>query len=232
MSTVLICDDERDIVSGLKIYLESEGYKVLEAFDGKQAVELVESEGDINLIIMDIMMPVMNGIEAMVQIREKSNIPVIMLSAKSEDSDKIVGLNVGADDYITKPFNPVEVLARVKAQIRRYNSLGGVSESSSPRLVNGGIEVDDRTKGVTVDGEEISLTPTEYDILRFFMENIGQVFSPKDIYRKVWEDDPFGAENTVTVHIRHIREKIEINPAEPRYLKVAWGHGYKMEDHR
>lgn len=231
MFKILICDDEKDIVSGLKIYFESEGYSVLTAFNGMQALSLVESENDIDLILMDIMMPVMNGIEALVKIREKSNLPVILLTAKSEDTDKVVGLNVGADDYITKPFNPMEVLARVKAQIRRYKSLGGNSapQADETTLVNGGIIVDDKTKTVTVDGEEVSLTPKEYDMLKFFMTHIGEVFSPKDIYRNVWNNDPYGAENTITVHVRHLREKIEIDPANPRYLKVVWGHGYKME---
>ncbi|MBQ4338129.1 MAG: response regulator transcription factor [Clostridia bacterium] len=231
MFKILICDDEKDIVSGLKIYFESEGYSVLTACNGRQAVSFVETESDIDLILMDIMMPVMNGIEALVKIREKSNLPVILLTAKSEDTDKVVGLNVGADDYITKPFNPMEVLARVKAQIRRYKSLGGNSapQADETTFVNGGIIVDDKTKTVTVDGEEVSLTPKEYDMLKFFINHVGEVFSPKDIYRNVWNNDPYGAENTITVHVRHLREKIEIDPANPRYLKVVWGHGYKMD---
>ncbi len=230
MYTVLVCDDEKDIVTGLTINLMREGYQVLQASNGKEAVDLVAGGGKIDLIIMDIMMPVMNGIEAMINIRKITNVPVIMLSAKAEDSDKVTGLNVGADDYVTKPFNSAEVLARVKAQIRRYNSLGGQrEEENSSLLVNGGIEIDDVTKKVTVEGEEVNLTPKEYDILKFFMKNPGKVFSPKEIYREVWENDPYGAENTVTVHIRHLREKVEINPAEPRYIKVSWGRGYKME---
>ncbi|MBQ4245062.1 MAG: response regulator transcription factor [Clostridia bacterium] len=226
MFNILICDDEADIRTSLKIYLTSEGYSVQEACDGAQALAAIKNGDKIDLILMDIMMPVMNGIEAMVKIREISTVPIILLSAKSEDSDIIVGLNVGADDYITKPFNSVEVMARVKALLRRALS---PAHGHSDTLVNGGIEIDNRTKSVTVDGNEVSLTPKEYEILHFFMEHPGEVFPPKDIYRLVWENDPYGAENTVTVHIRHLREKIEINPAEPRYIKVSWGHGYKME---
>lgn len=226
MFNILICDDEADIRTSLKIYLTSEGYSVQEACDGAQALAAIKNGDKIDLILMDIMMPVMNGIEAMVKIREISTVPIILLSAKSEDSDIIVGLNVGADDYITKPFNSVEVMARVKALLRRALA---PAHGHSDTLVNGGIEIDNRTKSVTVDGNEVSLTPKEYEILHFFMEHPGEVFPPKDIYRLVWENDPYGAENTVTVHIRHLREKIEINPAEPRYIKVSWGHGYKME---
>ena len=217
MFNILICDDEADIRTSLKIYLTSEGYTVSEASNGEQALAAVKNGEKIDLILMDIMMPVMNGIEAMVKIREISTVPIILLSAKSEDSDIIVGLNVGADDYITKPFN----------SIRR--SLVPAPVSRADVLVNGGIEIDNRTKTVTVDGNTVSLTPKEFDILHFFMEHPGEVFSPQDIYVNVWENDPYGAENTVTVHIRHLREKIEINPAEPRYIKVSWGHGYKME---
>ncbi|MBQ8945049.1 MAG: response regulator transcription factor [Clostridia bacterium] len=227
MFNILICDDEADIRTSLKIYLTSEGYTVSEASNGEQALAAVKNGEKIDLILMDIMMPVMNGIEAMVKIREISTVPIILLSAKSEDSDIIVGLNVGADDYITKPFNSIEVMARVKALIRR--SLVPAPVSRADVLVNGGIEIDNRTKTVTVDGNTVSLTPKEFDILHFFMEHPGEVFSPQDIYVNVWENDPYGAENTVTVHIRHLREKIEINPAEPRYIKVSWGHGYKME---
>jgi len=227
MYKILICDDEKDIVSALKIYLEAEGYDTVCAYNGNEAIEIVKS-GEVNLVLMDIMMPLCDGITAMVKLREFSNIPVILLTAKGEDTDKILGLNVGADDYITKPFNPVEVIARVRSQLRRYMQLGGNSNTSA-KLVIGGIELDDNAKRVTVDGEEISLTPTEFEILKLLMQNAGNVFSPKDIYRKVWNDEAYGAENTVAVHIRHLREKIEINPAEPRYLKVVWAHGYKFE---
>ena len=227
MNTVLVCDDEKDIVSALKIYLESEGYAVECAYDGTQALALLDSH-DISLVLMDIMMPVMDGISAMVKIRERSNVPVILLTAKGEDTDKILGLNVGADDYITKPFNPLEVLARVRSQLRRYTMLGAAQIRQSCLTV-GGISMDDSSKTVTVDGEPAALTPTEYDILRLLMENPGQVFHPRDIYKRVWKDEPYGAESTVAVHIRHLREKLEINPAEPRYIKAVWGQGYKME---
>ena len=227
MNTVLVCDDEKDIVSALKIYLESEGYAVECAYDGTQALALLESR-DISLVLMDLMMPVMDGISAMVKIRERSNVPVILLTAKGEDTDKILGLNVGADDYITKPFNPLEVLARVRSQLRRYTMLGAAQIKQSCLTV-GGISMDDSSKTVTVDGEPAALTPTEYDILRLLMENPGQVFHPRDIYKRVWKDEPYGAESTVAVHIRHLREKLEINPAEPRYIKAVWGQGYKME---
>ena len=227
MNTVLVCDDEKDIVSALKIYLESEGYAVECAYDGAQALTLLESR-DISLVLMDIMMPVMDGISAMVKIRERSNVPVILLTAKGEDTDKILGLNVGADDYITQPFHPLEVLARVRSQLRRYTMLGAAQIRQSCLTV-GGISMDDSSKTVTVDGEPAALTPTEYDILRLLMENPGQVFHPRDIYKRVWKDEPYGAESTVAVHIRHLREKLEINPAEPRYIKAVWGQGYKME---
>ena len=227
MNTVLVCDDEKDIVSALKIYLESEGYAVECAYDGTQALALLDSR-DISLVLMDIMMPVMDGISAMVKIRERSNVPVILLTAKGEDTDKILGLNVGADDYITKPFNPLEVLARVRSQLRRYTMLGAAQIRQSCLTV-GGISMDDSSKTVTVDGEPAALTPTEYDILKLLMENPGQVFHPRDIYKRVWKDEPYGAESTVAVHIRHLREKLEINPAEPRYIKAVWGQGYKME---
>lgn len=227
MYNILICDDEKDIVSALKIYLASDGYQIYEAFTGKEALEVIRRV-DIHLVLMDIMMPEMDGISAMVKIRENSNVPVILLTAKSEDNDKVLGLMVGADDYITKPFNPVEVQARVKSQLRRYMQLGGGSVAKKT-LVIGGIELDDAKKQVTLDGDEISLTPTEYDILKFLMQHPGEVFSPKQIYQKVWEDAPYGSENTVAVHIRHLREKLEYNPADPRYLKVVWGQGYKIE---
>ena len=227
MYNILICDDERDIVNALKIYLADSNYNLLEAYTGAEALEVMEKE-EVHLILMDIMMPVMDGISAMVKIREKSNVPVILLTAKSEDTDKILGLNVGADDYITKPFNPVEVAARVKSQLRRYMQLGGGIIRTDIYTI-GGIELDDREKQVKLDGEPVSLTPKEYEILKLLMSNPGRVYSPKDIYRTVWNDIPFGSENTVAVHIRHLREKLEINPADPRYLKVVWGQGYKMD---
>lgn len=229
MYNILICDDEKDIVAALKIYLEAEGYNTVCAYNGNEAIEKIETE-EIHLALMDIMMPVCDGITAMVKIREKSNLPVILLTAKGEDTDKILGLNVGADDYITKPFNPVEVIARVRSQLRRYMQLGGNISPNKDGYTIGNIELDDNSKKVTVDGEEISLTPTEFEILKLLMKNPGKVLSPKEIYRNVWNDEAYGAESTVAVHIRHLREKIEINPAEPRYLKVVWAHGYKMEN--
>ena len=226
MYRILVCDDEKDIVSALKIYLSAPDYEVLEAYDGLQALELFGSQ-EIHLVLLDIMMPGMDGLAVMRAIRAESNVPVILLSARSEDEDKIQGLNLGADDYITKPFNPVEVQARVRSQLRRYMQLGG----GGPRTIKvGGIVLDDNAKAVTVDGERVSLTPLEYDILCLLMKNVGKVFSPKEIYRIVWDESPMGAENAVAVHIRHIREKIEINPAEPRYLKVVWGKGYKIQE--
>lgn len=227
MYNILVCDDEKDIVNALDIYLKSEGYNTVLAYNGLEAFEKVKSE-EIHLVLMDIMMPVLDGINAMVKIREISNIPVVLLTAKGEDTDKILGLNVGADDYVTKPFNPVELMARVKSQLRRYMMLGG-GKVSEQNIRIGGIELDDIAKKVTMDGEKISLTPTEYEILHLLMQNPDKVFSPREIYVKVWKDDPYGAESTVAVHIRHLREKIEINPAEPRYLKVVWGQGYKIE---
>lgn len=230
MYNILICDDEQDIINALKIYLSNSDYAMFEAHSGVEAVEVVRRE-NIHLVLMDIMMPVMDGISALVKIREISNVPVILLTAKSEDTDKILGLNVGADDYITKPFNPVEVAARVRSQLRRYLQLGG-GEVKSDSYVIGGIELNDRTKTVTLDGDEVSLTPKEFDILKLLMANPEVVFSPKEIYKQVWKEAPLGSENTVAVHIRHLREKIEINPAEPRYLKVVFGKGYKMEKGR
>ena len=227
MHNILVCDDERDIVAALKIYLEAEGYGVVCAYNGAQALELLDRE-DVSLVLLDVMMPVMDGITAMIKLREKSNVPVIMLTAKSEDTDKILGLNIGADDYVTKPFNPVEVIARVRSQLRRYTQLGG-SSAEPNKFVNGGLLLDDQSKEVCVDGEPVSLTPTEYDILKFFMRNPGKVYSPRELYVSVWGAEPYGAESTVAVHIRHIREKTEINPAEPRYIKSVWGQGYKME---
>ena len=231
MYNILICDDEADIRSALKIYLSGEEYNIIEAENGAQALEIIGSS-NIHLLLMDIMMPVMDGITALAKLRGQNiNIPVILLTAKSRDVDMVFGLNSGADDYITKPFNPVEVIARVKSQLRRYIHLGGSNATAETAgiLRNGGLEFDARSKTFPRDGEPISLTPTEMQLLKFFMENLDQVFSPKEIYRRVWGDDPLGAENTVTVHIRHLREKIEITPARPDYLKVIWGHGYKME---
>ena len=229
MANILIVDDEKDIVSALKIYLSAEQYNTFAAYTGKQALEILARE-EIHLVLMDIMMPEMDGISALSILRENCNVPVILLTAKSEDSDKILGLNIGADDYITKPFNPVEVLARVRSQLRRYMTLGGNKAVAAPgNLRVGPFEMDDKTKTLTQDGEPVSLTPTEYKIMRLFMSRPGEVLSPKEIYRKVWEDEPYGADSTVAVHIRHLREKLEINPAEPRYLKVVWGVGYKIE---
>jgi len=227
MYNILICDDEQDIVNALKIYLSNETYNFFEASNGREAIQVIENH-EIHLVLMDIMMPVMDGMTAMIHIREISNVPIILLTAKSEDTDKILGLTVGADDYITKPFNPIEVGARVKSQLRRYMQLGS-GDSRMNKYVIGGIEMDDAAKEVLVDGEAVSLTPKEYEILKLFMANPNQVYSPQEIYKQVWKDAPFGVENNVAVHIRHIREKIEINPAEPRYLKVVFGQGYKME---
>ena len=227
MHNILICDDDKDIIAALKIYLAAEGYRLFEAHSGYEAIEIVESE-EIHLILMDIMMPGLDGIAATAKLREHHNIPIILLTAKSEDADKVLGLGIGADDYITKPFSPIEVIARVKSQLRRYTRLGGMPQSES-KWVIGGIELDDDSKTVTVDGDPVSLTPLEFNILRFLMANPGRVFSSAQIYERVWNDAAFGSEGTVAVHIRHLREKIEINPAEPRYLKVVWGLGYKME---
>lgn len=228
MYNILVCDDEKDIVSALTIYLKAEGYNTFSAFNGNEAINIV-NENEIHLILMDVMMPECDGITALVKIREKYNIPVILLTAKSEDTDKILGLNVGADDYVTKPFNPVEVIARVRSQLRRYIELGG-KKCETERIVIGNIELDDKRKEVYVDGERVALTPTEFDILKLLMQNKGTVMSPKEIYRKVWNDEAFGAEGTVAVHIRHLREKVEIDPANPRFLKVVWAHGYKIEE--
>jgi len=227
MYTVLICDDDRDIVSALEIYLTSEGYRTVSAYNGEEAIAAVRTE-NIDLILMDVMMPRLDGIRATAKLREEGNIPIILLTAKSEDTDKVLGLNIGADDYITKPFNPIEVLARVKSQLRRYTTLGGMEQKPS-KLVIGGIVLDDETKQVTVDGESASLTPIEYNILLLLMKNQGKVFSISEIYQKIWNAEAIGADNTVAVHIRHIREKIEINPKEPRYIKVVWGVGYKID---
>ncbi len=230
MYNVLICDDEKDIVNALTIYLSNEGYKIFTAYDGAQLLEVLESN-EIHLVLLDIMMPVMDGMTALKKLREKHNIPVIFLTAKSQDTDKVLGLDLGADDYIVKPFNPAEVLARVRSQLRRYMRLGG-GEIAPDTVRLGGIEIDDNAKLVTVDGEQVTLTPREYDILYMLMTNPGKVYSPKQIYCTVWGEEPYGAENAVAVHVRHIREKIEIDPAEPRYLRVVWGKGYKMEEDR
>lgn len=227
MYNILICDDEADIVSALKIYLSSSDLRFFEAGNGIEALRILERE-EIHLIILDIMMPLMDGITAAAKIRETSNVPIIFLSAKSEDADKILGLNIGADDYITKPFNPIEVLARVRSQLRRYLTLGGMSKTEDVITI-GGLEIDNREKRFLLDGEEIALTPKEYDILRLLMSNPGKVYSPSEIYTLVWKETALSGDNTVAVHIRHLREKIEINPAEPRYLKVVWGQGYKIE---
>lgn len=227
MYHILICDDDRDIVSALDIYLRAEGYATHPAYSGREALFAME-QNEIHLALMDVMMPGLDGIAATAHIRETSNIPVILLTAKSEDGDKVLGLSIGADDYVTKPFSPVEVLARVKSQLRRYTLLGGMQKKEQ-QLVIGGVVLDDAQKTVTADGEEVSLTPTEFAILMLLMEQPGRVFSSSEIYDAVWKGNAVGMENTVAVHIRHIREKLEINPAEPRYLKVVWGHGYKME---
>ena len=228
MYKILICDDEKDIVAALKIYLENEGYLTRCAYNGEEALALAKEE-EFHLILMDIMMPVKDGMEAMEEIRKISNVPVILLTAKSEDNDKLTGLDAGADDYITKPFSPAELLARVRSQLRRYTKLGGISAEKETKYVYGNITIDTEEKSVFVDGERVSLTPTEFEILKLLIQNQGVIFSPKEIYRRIWKDDPYGAEGTVAVHIRHLREKIEIVPAEPRYLKAVWGQGYKIE---
>ena len=228
MYNVLICDDQPEIVNALKIYLTPEGYGLFEAKDGAEALEIVKSR-DIHLVLLDIMMPNMDGITATAKIREFSNVPILLLTAKSETEDKVLGLNVGADDYITKPFVPVEVLARVRSHLRRYDRLGAKPMEDSGTITIGGIVLDDRAKTVAVDADEVSLTPIEYEILKLLMENPGKVYSTRSIYETVWQENPYGSENAVAVHIRHLREKIEINPSEPRYIKVVWGRGYKME---
>ena len=227
MYNILICDDERPIVNALKIYLSDDRYRLFEAYNGEEAVQLIRQE-EIHLVLLDVMMPKMDGISALTALRRESNVPVILLTAKSEDADIILVLNAGADDYITKPFKPAEVLARVRSQLRRYTQLGSANIRQS-HIVCGNIELFDDEKKVTVDGEDAALTPTEYGILKLLMEHPGQVYAPKDIYTAVWNDLPYGSENTVAVHIRNIRSKVEIDPANPRYLKVVWGQGYKME---
>ena len=228
MYNILICDDQPDIVNALKIYLSPEGYTLYEAFNGNQALKIIRQQ-DIHLVLLDIMMPQLDGITTTAKIREFSNVPIILLTAKSETEDKVLGLNVGADDYITKRFVPVEVLARVRSQLRRYAQLGSRPEETSGTITIGDIILDDRTKTVTVSGEPAALTPTEYSILHLLMANPGKVFSTKALYEAVWQEAALGSEGAVAVHIRHLREKIEINPSEPRYLKVVWGQGYKME---
>ena len=228
MFNILICDDQPDIVNALKIYLKSEGYGLFAAYNGAQALDVMQKE-DIHLVLLDIMMPQMDGITATSKIREFSNVPIILLTAKSETEDMVLGLNVGADDYITKPFVPVEVLARVRSQLRRYAMLGSRKAENTDELVVGSITLNDTTKTATVDGEPVSLTPIEYSILHLLMKNPGKVYSTKALYEEVWQEAAFGSEGAVAVHIRHLREKIEINPSEPRYIKVVWGQGYKLE---
>ena len=228
MYNILVCDDDREIVEAIEIYLSKEGYNVIKAYDGLEAIEILKKE-DIQLLLIDVMMPRLDGLRATLKIREKSGIPIIILSAKSEDSDKVIGLDVGADDYITKPFNPLELIARVKSQLRRYTKLGTMAGQKSNVYTVGGLEVNDDSKEVTVDGESVKLTPYEYKILLLLVKNQGRVFTIKQIYENVWEEEAIAADNTVAVHIRHIREKIEINPKKPRYLKVVWGVGYKIE---
>lgn len=225
---ILVCDDDKEIVEAIEIYLQQEGYQIFRAYDGEDALKILKEE-EIHLLIIDVMMPKLDGIRATLKIREESSIPIIILSAKSEDTDKILGLNVGADDYITKPFNPLELVARVKSQLRRYTKLGNAAENGQAVYQVGGLAINDELKEVTVDGEIVKLTPIEYNILLLLMKNQGKVFSINQIYENIWNEDAIGADNTVAVHIRHIREKIEINPKEPRYLKVVWGVGYKID---
>jgi DNA-binding response OmpR family regulator len=228
MKNILVCDDDKEIVDAIEIYLQQEGYNILKAYDGEQALEVLKNN-EVHLLIIDIMMPRLDGIRATLKIRENSSIPIIILSAKSEDADKILGLNVGADDYVTKPFNPLELVARVKSQIRRYTQLGNAAETNQRVYQVGELVINDDLKEVTVDGDPVKLTPIEYNILLLLVRNQGKVFSINQIYENIWNEDAIGADNTVAVHIRHIREKIEINPKEPRYLKVVWGVGYKIE---
>ena len=229
MANILVCDDDKDIVEAISIYLEQEGYTVLKAYDGVEAINVLRSQ-PVDLLIIDIMMPKLDGIRATLKIREENPLPIIILSAKSEDSDKILGLNIGADDYVTKPFNPLELVARVKSQLRRYNELGGTSQEQKEKVYEvGGLRINDDLKEVTVDGELVKLTPIEYNILLLLLKNQGRVFSINQIYESIWNEEAIGADNTVAVHIRHIREKIEINPKDPRYLKVVWGVGYKID---
>ena len=229
MAKILVCDDDKDIVEAIDIYLTQEGYEVLKAYDGDEAIKVLK-RNEVDLLIMDVMMPLLDGIRATLKIRENMSLPIIILSAKSEDADKILGLNIGADDYMTKPFNPLELVARVKSQLRRYTQLGSTARSDNQsEFRTGGLVIRDDLKEVTVDGEKVKLTPIEYNILLLLVKNQGKVFSINQIYENIWNEDAIGADNTVAVHIRHIREKIEINPKEPRYLKVVWGVGYKVE---
>ena len=229
MAKVLVCDDDKEIVEAIDIYLTQEGYEVFKAYDGQEALEVLKKES-VDLLVIDVLMPRLDGIRATLKIREENNIPIIILSAKSEDADKILGLNVGADDYVTKPFNPLELVARVKSQLRRYTQLGSTAQPAGEKIyATGGLMINDDLKEVTVDGEPVKLTPIEYNILLLLVRNQGKVFSIDQIYENIWNEDAIGVDNTVAVHIRHIREKIEINPKEPRYLKVVWGVGYKVE---
>ena len=228
MAEILVCDDDKEIVEAIEIYLTQEGHHILKAYDGEQALRVLQNH-PVDLLIIDVMMPKLDGIRATLKIREKNALPIIILSAKSEDADKILGLNVGADDYVTKPFNPLELVARVKSQLRRYTQLGAMTEKKENIYETGGLMIDDDRKEVTVDGESVKLTPIEYRILLFLVQNQGRVFSINQIYENIWNEEAIAADNTVAVHIRHIREKIEINPKEPRYLKVVWGLGYKVE---
>ena len=228
MAEILVCDDDKDIVEAIEMYLTQEGHHILKAYDGEQAIRVLQNH-PVDLLIIDVMMPKLDGIRATLKIREKNALPIIILSAKSEDADKILGLNVGADDYVTKPFNPLELVARVKSQLRRYTQLGAMTEKKENIYETGGLMIDDDRKEVTVDGESVKLTPIEYRILLFLVQNQGRVFSINQIYENIWNEEAIAADNTVAVHIRHIREKIEINPKEPRYLKVVWGLGYKVE---
>lgn len=228
MANILVCDDDKEIVDAIEIYLSQDGYRIIKAYDGEQAIDIMKRE-EIHLLIIDVMMPKLDGIRATLKIREYSSIPIIILSAKSEDTDKILGLNIGADDYITKPFNPLELAARVKSNLRRYTSLGSLNVENKAIYQVGGLIINDDTKQVTVDDEPVKLTPIEYNILLLLVKNQGRVFSIDQIYESIWNEDAIGADNTVAVHIRHIREKIEINPKEPRYLKVVWGVGYKID---
>ena len=228
MAEILVCDDDKEIVEAIEIYLTQEGHHILKAYDGEQAIRVLQNH-PVDLLIIDVMMPKLDGIRATLKIREKNALPIIILSAKSEDADKILGLNVGADDYVTKPFNPLELVARVKSQLRRYTQLGAMTEKKENIYETGGLMIDDDRKEVTVDGESVKLTPIEYRILLFLVQNQGRVFSINQIYENFWNEEAIAADNTVAVHIRHIREKIEINPKEPRYLKVVWGLGYKVE---
>ena len=232
MAKILVCDDDKDIVEAIDIYLTQEGYEVLKAYDGDEAIKVLK-RNEVDLLIMDVMMPRLDGIRATLKIRENMSLPIIILSAKSEDADKILGLNIGADDYMTKPFNPLELVARVKSQLRRYTQLGSTARSDNQsEFRTGGLVIRDDLKEVTVDGEKVKLTPIEYNILLLLLKNKGKVYSINEIYESIWNEEAIGADNTVAVHIRHIREKIEINPKEPRYLKVVWGVGYKIEDNK